>query len=58
MTSRAIHYRYRFPRFFGRGRRYILEAPVLAKTRALRDDAQLFATTFLGGLLFMTIYLG
>ena len=58
MTSRAIFTSYRFPRFFGRGRRYLLDAPVVAKVRALRDDAQLFATTFLGGLLFMSIYLG
>ena len=58
MTSRALFYNPRFPRFFGRGRRYILDAPVSASIRALSEDARLFATTFLGGLLFMTIYLG
>ena len=58
MTSRALFYSPRFPRFFGRGRRYLLGAPVSARVRALSEDARLFATTFLGGLLFMTIYLG
>ena len=58
MTSRALFTSYRFPRFFGRGRRYLLDAPVVAKVRALNADVQLFATTFLGGLLFMTVYLG
>ena len=58
MTSRALFISHRFPRFFGRGRRYLLDAPVVARARALSDDARLFATTFLGGLLFMTIYLG
>jgi len=34
MTSRALFTSYRFPRFFGRGRRYLLDAPVVAKVRA------------------------
>ena len=56
MTSRVLTSAYRQPRLFGRGRRYILDAPAPA-VAALSDDARLFATTFVGGLLFMTVYL-
>ena len=40
--------------FFGRGRRYLLE---MASPERVGDDARLFALTFVGGFLFMTIYL-
>ncbi|MEO6114221.1 MAG: hypothetical protein ABIP07_07255 [Sphingomicrobium sp.] len=40
--------------FFGRGRRYLLEAEIPA---SMADDTRLFALTFVGGFLFMTVYL-
>jgi len=44
---------------FGRRPHFTFAEPA-ARTAALSlaDDARLFVTTFLGGLLFMTIYLG
>jgi len=57
MTSRVLGIARLHPRFFGRGRRYLLDAPAAAAA-TLSEDARLFATTFVGGLLFMTIYLG
>ena len=57
MTSRIVSSAFRQPRRFGRGRRYILDAPSTVGA-GWSDDARLFATTFVGGLLFMTIYLG
>ena len=40
--------------FFGRGRRYLLEAD---RGPAVANDLKLFALTFAGGFLFMTVYL-
>jgi hypothetical protein len=46
------------PRLFGRGRRFILEmAHRHAPAADALDDLRLFATTFLGGFLFVAIYL-
>ena len=56
MTSRVISSALRQPRLFGHGRRYILDAPAAA-VAILSDDARLFATTFVGGLIFMSVYL-
>ena len=56
MTTRVSRSALRQPRFFGRGRRYILNAPARSAS-SIADDARLFATTFVGGLLFMTVYL-
>ncbi|MGI8932340.1 MAG: hypothetical protein ACR2FK_08190 [Sphingomicrobium sp.] len=39
---------------FGRGRRYLLEAP---SAQSVSDDARLFAMTFVGGFMFMSVYL-
>ena len=44
-------------RHFGRGRQFLLAAPVAQPAASLTDDLQLFATWFLGGFLFMSIYL-
>ena len=41
-------------RFFGRGRRYLIDADIVAN---VRDDARIFALTFVGGFLFMSVYL-
>ncbi len=46
------------PRLFGRGRRYILEmvdrhGPAVQSL----DEFKIFATTFLGGFLFVAVYL-
>ena len=56
MTSRIVSSALRQPRLFGHGRRYILDAPAGA-VAILSDDARLFATTFVGGLIFMSVYL-
>jgi hypothetical protein len=40
---------------FGRGRRYILGT--FEEVVNLGDDARLFLTTFVGGFLFMTVFL-
>ncbi len=56
MTSRVFTPALRQPRFFGRGRRYVFSQPTPAAS-GFGDDARLFATTFVGGLLFMTVYL-
>ena len=40
--------------FFGRGRRYPLEAELPA---SIANDARIFALTFVGGFLFMSVYL-
>lgn len=40
---------------FGRGRRYIVET--FEQAASMNDDTRLFLTTFLGGFLFMTVYL-
>jgi hypothetical protein len=42
---------------FGRGRAYALSMPASVSQPLLGDDVRLFATTFIGGLLFMSIYL-
>ena len=42
---------------FGRGRAYVMALPLSAGQPLLGDDLRLFATTFLGGLLFMSVYL-
>lgn len=39
---------------FGRGRRYLLDAEMPG---GVRDDARIFALTFVGGFLFMSVYL-
>ena len=41
---------------FGRRRRFTVAAPA-PMVSALTDDLKLFAMTFIGGLLFMTVYL-
>ena len=41
-------------RFFGRGRRYLVDADV---TASVANDARIFALTFVGGFLFMSVYL-
>lgn len=44
---------------FGRGRVFVLDAgPDRARGVTLGDDLRLLATTFVGGLVFMSIYLG
>jgi hypothetical protein len=43
-------------RDFGRRQPFVLALPA-EPCSALSDDARLFAMTFLGGLLFMTVYL-
>lgn len=44
---------------FGRGRTFVLAAtPDRARGVTLGDDLRLLATTFVGGLVFMSIYLG
>ncbi|WP_156930427.1 hypothetical protein [Sphingomonas jaspsi] len=40
---------------FGRGRRYVLGT--IEQVKQIGDDTRLFVTTFIGGFLFMTIYL-
>jgi hypothetical protein len=58
MLGRMGHFRVPAPRF-GRGRTFVLEpAPDRARGVTLGDDLRLLATTFAGGLVFMTIYLG
>lgn len=51
---------YRVPRTqFGRGRAFVLAAaPDRARGVTLGDDLKLLATTFIGGLVFMSVYLG
>jgi hypothetical protein len=44
-------------RYFGRGRRFVLAAAADRPAPALGEELQLFATWFLGGFLFMSIYL-
>ncbi len=39
---------------FGRGRRYLLDVEVPA---SVANDARIFALTFVGGFLFMSVYL-
>jgi hypothetical protein len=43
---------------FGRRPYFTFAEPAQASALTLADDARLFLTTFVGGLLFMTIYLG
>jgi hypothetical protein len=43
---------------FGRRHHFTFAEPARATALTLADDARLFLTTFVGGLLFMTIYLG
>ena len=46
------------PRRFGRGRRQLPDVPrSKAPSPGLADDLWLFATTFLGGFLFVAVYL-
>ncbi len=47
------------PRLFGRGRTFLLDLIEDKKpSQEMIDDLRLFATTFLGGFLFVVIYLG
>ena len=45
------------PRLFGRGPLFILESVRTSNRPELASDLRLFATTFVGGFLFMAIYL-
>lgn len=45
------------PRLFGRGRYFILQTAPHAHRPDMAADLKLFATTFVGGFLFMAIYL-
>jgi len=42
---------------FGRRQPFTYAMPVAQSPLATIDDARLFATAFIGGLLFMTVYL-
>ena len=42
---------------FGRRQPFIFELPAPVGGLTLDDDARLFLTTFIGGLLFVTVYL-
>ena len=42
---------------FGRRRPFIMAMDAPAPASVLSDDLKLFAMTFVGGLLFMTVYL-
>ena len=42
---------------FGRRQPFIFDCPEPVDSLSLNDDARLFLTTFVSGLLFMTIYL-
>lgn len=44
------------PSDFGRGRSYAMALPMPASTR-IGDDLKLFVSSFVGGLVFMTVYL-
>ena len=47
------------PRLFGRGRAFLLDLiEDKGPSQEMIDDLRLFATTFLGGFLFVAIYLG
>ncbi len=53
-------YRSAFPipvQSFGRRRPFTVAMDAPAPVSALSDDVKLFAMTFVGGLLFMTVYL-
>jgi len=43
------------PRLFGRGKGFVVAAP--ADSTRVADDVRLFALTFAGGFLFMTVFL-
>ena len=43
---------------FGRRQPFTYAMPIARDRASAIDDVRLFATTFVGGLLFMTIYLG
>jgi hypothetical protein len=45
------------PRIFGRGTRRELELPPQPAASELGNDIKLFATTFLAGFVFVSIYL-
>lgn len=45
------------PRLFGRGPLFVRETASLASCPGMASDLKLFATTFVGGFLFMAIYL-
>ena len=46
------------PRLFGRGRAFLLDLiEDKGPSQEMIDDLRLFATTFLGGFLFVVIYL-
>ena len=45
------------PRLFGRGRFFILDSVRATTQPSMASDLKLFATTFVGGFLFMAIYL-
>ena len=58
MSGRTGHSRIAAAQF-GRGRTFVLAtAPDRARGVTLSDDLRLLATTFVGGLVFMSIYLG
>ena len=42
---------------FGRRQPFVLAIPAPAEQSWLGDDVRLFATAFMGGLLFMSVYL-
>ncbi len=42
---------------FGRRRPFTYAMPMPEAGQSLTDDARLFVTTFVGGLLFMSVYL-
>lgn len=56
MTTRFFHPR-SAARRFGRGRPFVLAAPMESASGALADELQLFATWFLGGFVFMSVFL-
>ena len=56
MIPRPIHARSAMPRF-GRGRPFLLAAEPMPSPSSMASDLQLFATWFLGGFLFVSIYL-
>lgn len=45
------------PRLFGRGPQFSLDSAPGARRPDMAADLKLFATTFVGGFLFMAIYL-
>jgi hypothetical protein len=56
MTTRLLQAR-STARRFGRGRPFVLAAPMESAHRGLADELQLFATWFLGGFVFTSVFL-